>query len=654
MAESFWAAAGPSKPTAASLAAVPGAAVTKKKRGRVSDGTKASIADSSGSIPSIIHPSSPELVPRHTSSASSWGIEDFSDSDSDFDLPTSSAPVKTTAVGTAFSNAPSLASLDHDQDELTRFARPAKRIHLETPEDRHTYGKLAGLQIDPTSLAGSMPGRNSFERPHGVRSNSGVTGAFGLKSNLASGLGFNAEPAISAPRVPPSSPTKTPAASYSLPSSASTIYQQAVAPAPPASPTTTNRGFASSSPPLQTQSSIMSAAPMKRASSADLEDSDMQLRRGTPKSYEVERDRIVVTSLEDTSSSEGSGSSDANGQKTPDADTSTETKESSSGLVINNELMEKLEAHSRAVLTGTSDRDSAANSPRPGAAGNSSRSRRSGRRSASGSAVPGLGSLLSSRRRSGQSSPASSGYASPINAEDARGALILWKDPEEVLKATSTLSASPLKQSEVAPGRESDTSRSDFMTQPPVSFQSASSQPMFSNNNPLGATSVTHKMPGLAGLPSPSHAVESPLYAQQSSLSSSYFPEPSPLETRFANTAAQPTAVSFGSAGFNNGLTSRSHYPGSGLGYHEAPLRPAAHGSMGPPPFGAAQVNFYQQQSQPHYGHHYGPPSNGASSSFQSFGAPSQQHLEPINHRGAQPIDLSGHCGPAEEMDLDS
>uniref|UniRef100_V5EXU7 Uncharacterized protein n=1 Tax=Kalmanozyma brasiliensis (strain GHG001) TaxID=1365824 RepID=V5EXU7_KALBG len=160
----------------------------------------------------------------------------------------------------------------------------------------------------------------------------------------------------------------------------------------------------------------------------------MRLRRGVPSSYEVEPDRIVVTSLDDTSSSEGDGSSEADGQKTPDADTSTESKDSSSDFVINNELMEKLEAHSRAVLTGTSDRDNAASNSRSG------------------------------------------GYASPINAEDARGALILWKDPEEVLKSTSAATIpSPLKPSDLATVPESGPAPTSFMNQPPVSFQSGSS-----------------------------------------------------------------------------------------------------------------------------------------------------------------------------------
>ncbi len=57
-------------------------------------------------------------------------------------------------------NAAHLQSPDLDRDELARFARPAKRVHLETPEDRHTYGKLAGLQID--AFPASAPNQYSF------------------------------------------------------------------------------------------------------------------------------------------------------------------------------------------------------------------------------------------------------------------------------------------------------------------------------------------------------------------------------------------------------------------------------------------------------------------------------------------------------------
>ncbi|CBQ72441.1 conserved hypothetical protein [Sporisorium reilianum SRZ2] len=616
MAESFWAAAGPSQPTTSSFVAVPASLpAKKKKRGRFSDGNK---SNATSSIPAMVNPPSPELVPRHSSSASSWGIEDLSDSDGDYDWPAPSlaAPIQ-----------PPNVSPDLDRDELARFARPSKRIHLETPEDRHTYGKLAGLHIDPTSLAMSAPNQHSFGRPQGVRSNSGVAGAFGLSASLASAFGANADSLTSAPRVPPSSPTKADALPSSFAGTASTIYQQAVAPAPPTSPSAADRGLAPPSSPLRAHSfdALVSATSRSTSTSTstDLQDSDMRLRRGVPSSYEVEPDRIVVTSLDDTSSSEGGDSTEVDGA--PDADTSTDSKDSASDFVINNELMEKLEAHSRAVLTGTSDRDNAASSSRSngGASGSSSRSRRSGRRSG-GAAAPGLGSLLSSRRRSAQSSPGSSGYASPINTEDARGALILWKDPEEVLKSTAASTSSPLKQSDLTTVPEGGPAASSFMSQPPVSFQSAS--PAF------GLTTST--VPGMTALASSSHSVESPLYAQQSSLSSSYFPEPSTLQTRFANHHSAPQApAAFGS------MAPRSQYDHAAFGHaHHTPA------SMNPP------QHAYQQQ--PQYGHHYNSHAQATSPAIPLDGPsahrPSQQTF------GAQPIDLSGHFGPAEEMDLDS
>lgn len=484
-------------------------------------------------------------------------------------------------------------SPDLDRDELARFARPAKRVHLETPDDRHTYGKMAGLQIDPAALAASAPNQYSCGRPIASRAYSGVAGAFGLSSSLATALAANPDGLTPAPRVPPSSPTKADALPASFDASASTFYQQAVAPAPPTSPSLELKGFAPPSSPQHADFSDLSTAiPSKREGSADLEDSEMRIRRGHPTSYEVEPDRIVVTSLDDTSSSEGDGSSQVGGSRTPEADTSTESND----FVINNELIEKLEAHSRAVLTGTSERDNAASTSKS----TSNRSRRSGgRRSAGSSAGPSLGSLLSRRRGSAQSSPASSGYASPINAEDARGALILWKDPEEVLKSTSTVSStSPLKKSDLASVPENATVPAvNFMTQPPVAFESGSNTPS------------NHFIPGMASLSSPSqHASESPLYAQQSSLSSSYFPEPSTMETHFGNAAMAP----------------RSHHPDSPYAN--------TYGAVAHTPFGQT----YEQQPQQH-------------KCGQAFGAPAQH----ANNLGAQPIDLSGHFGPAEEMDLD-
>ncbi|KAJ1025726.1 hypothetical protein NDA18_004063 [Ustilago nuda] len=621
MAEPLWAAAGPSRSTAASFADMPAAAVVttkKKKRGRFSDSNKVSNTDADGSsIPSIINPPSPELVPRHSSSASSWGIQDLSDSDGDYDWPTPST------------SAAHHTSPDLDRDELTKFARPAKRLHLETPEDRHTYGKLAGLQIDPTSIASSsMPSTSSFGRPNGARTHSGLAGAFGLSSSLASALAANVDGNILAPRVPPSSPTKADAFSNPFQVSASTIYQQAIAPVPPTSPSLAKRGIVPPTYPQHMHSFDIPATPSKQANSAELQDAEMRTRRGNPTSFEVEPDRIVVTSLDDTSSSEGDASSPAEqGQKTPDADTFTESKESTSDFVINNELIEKLEAHSRAVLTGTSERDNAASNSRSGASAGQSRSRRSGRRSGGASGIPSLGSLLSSRRRSAQSSPASSGYASPINAEDARGALILWKDPEEVLKATSSAiaSSSPLKQqSDLAFVPEATSTTANFMSQPPVSFQSGSGHTS-SHSNYFGRPAPSmSEIPGMAALASPCHAAESPLYAQQSSLSSSYFPDPSPLETRFAQNAPQ-------SVWHANGPM---HSPSAAMNQHQ-----------------------YQHEPEQHYGHHYG----GAhaptmATSFQHISSSAHPTSAQIHahNLGAQPIDLSGCFGPAEEMDLDS
>lgn len=619
MAEPFWAAAGPSRPTPSSFVSAPTTPLGKKKRGRFSNENQPSSESATSSIPSMVNPSSPELVPRHSSSASSWGIEDLSDSDGDYEWPTASTSAS------ALTNLPipsQMQSPDLDRDELATFQRPAKRVHLETPDDRHTYGKMAGLHIDNASLAASAPNQYPFERPLASRTNSGVAGAFGLSSSLASALAATSGVSSLAPAAPPSSPTKIDAVSMSLPfdSSASTFYQQAVAPVPPTSPSIELSGIAPPSSPQHTNSFDSSHVPSERPNTVDLEDADMRVRRGVPSSYEVERDRIVVTSLDDTSSSEGDDFTEGDRTRSPEADTSTESKDGSSDFVINNELIEKLEAHSRAVLTGTSDRDNAASSSRSGSGSSSNRSRRSGRRSGGGATLPSsLGSLLSSRRRSAQSSPASSGYASPINAEDARGALILWKDPDEVLRATSASSSSPLKPSDLESVPEGSTAEAKpgFMSQAPVSFQSGSSQPALHHSNPFTSSQI----PGMAALPSPAHSPESPLYAQQSSLSSSYFPEPSALEARFSANAGHPAAMA----------------PRSGFGSTSAR----------PPQSSLAYAHEQQQQQQHQHQEQYAP------ACYQS----SHPHMKGFHHydhsHGAQPIDLSGHFGPAEEMDLD-
>ncbi|GAC93034.1 hypothetical protein PHSY_000595 [Pseudozyma hubeiensis SY62] len=633
MTEPFWAAAGPSRPTSSSFVSVPAPTPIKKKRGRFSGENR---HNATSLIPSIVNPPSPELVPRHSSSASSWGIEDLSDSDGDYDWPTASL----SSTAPAYPSMPPNTSPDLDRDELARLARPSKRVHLETPEDQQTYGKLAGLRIDPNTLAASVPSETSFGRPQNYRSNSGVAGAFGLSASLASAFGANPDSLAFAPRVPPSSPTKTDATPSSFGGSASNLYQQAVAPVPPTSPSVADRAIAPPSSPLQAYGFPNKAAlPIERSSSAELEDSDMRQRRGVPSSYEVEPDRIVVTSLDDTSSSEGDASSEVGGQKTPEADTSTDSKDSSNEFVINNELMEKLEAHSRAVLTGTSDRDNAASTSRSSASsGSGSRSRRSGRRS-TGSAVPSLGSLLSSRRRSAQSSPGSSGYASPINAEEARGALILWKDPEEVLKSTSASTSSPLKQSGLASVPENGAAAASLMEQSPVSFQSGSALPRHSTSN-TGPFSSSHmssfsEIPGMTSLPLLSQAAESPLYAQQSSLSSSYFPEPSALDARFSNQMAQP--VQFGGTSTHQAMAPRSHHDNIAFGQAQPASTAFSTGITIP---------------QHHYGHHYSSNPQPAATGHDSHGGTA--HVAQHAHTaGAQPIDLSGCFGPAEGMDLD-
>ncbi|KIS70168.1 uncharacterized protein UMAG_05237 [Mycosarcoma maydis] len=648
MAEPFWAAAGPSRPTPSSFAAIPVPTNTKKKRGRFSGDNSQNAASS---IPSIVNPPSPELVPRHSSSASSWGIEDLSDSDGDYDWPT---PTLSSTSAAAASMLPNTNS-NLDRDELARFARTSKRVRLETPEDQHTYGQLAGLRIDPSAQAASAPNEAFFASSCNSRSNSGVAGAFGLSTSLASTLGTNVDGFAHAPRVPPSSPTKSDAISSSFGSLADRTYQQAVAPVPPTSPNAIERFTAPPSSPLHSYHFDSTAMSTVRATSADLEDSDMRQRRGDPSSYEVEPDRIIVTSLDDTSSSEGDASSETEGQKTPDADTSTESKDSSNDFVINNELMAKLEAHSRAVLTGTSDRDNAASASRSGGGSNpTSRSRRSGRRSG-GTAVSSLGSLLNSRRRSAQSSPGSSGYASPINAEEVRGALILWKDPEEVLKTTSTSSSSSstLKPSGLASVPENGATATSFMNQSPVAFQSGSSlsQRLDTGPSPLGENqSASFSTPGMASVRSSWHASESPLYAQQSSLSSSYFPEASPLETRSAKHASQQIPEAFGSAAAHESTKPRPHHDTTA--FVQARHAP---GSTTNDVINHTHGHPFQQQLAPHhYGHHYSTYSHDFSAAFQSHAQAAQPSSHRVHTAGAQPIDLSGCFGPAEEMDLDN
>jgi hypothetical protein len=349
----------------------------------------------------------------------------------------------------------------------------------------------------------------------------------------------------------------------------------------------------------------------------------MSMSRRVPSSFEVEPNRIVVTSLDDSCSSDDNDDADAdNDGPASDRDASQRTAPAAnaSDFVINNELIEKLEAHSRAVITGTSHRDNAASSSRSGAAATTGaaaaaalpvRSRRSGRRSAGTPAISGLGSLLSSRRRSNQSSPASSGYATPINADDARGALILWKDPEQVLKATTTSVASSTGAHTAADA--STPARTGFLGQAPVAFESG--QACFGQAD------------ASVGLPSPPHTLESPLYAQQSCLSSSYFPEPSVLESRFGGAAAAaPPLQGLGMGGSAPAFVASAAFAGAPAGPH---------------------------YGERHYGHHYGSPEPAHSNlapHMPMFSAASSR----TNAAGAQPVDLSGCLGASEEMELDS
>lgn len=575
-------------------------------------------------IPSIVNPPSPQLVPRHSSSASSWGIEDLSDSDGDYDWHSASLPPNV---------APQPRSIypNHDDeahhDELASLARPAKRPHLESHEDRQTFGKLAGLHIHSSPPTPHIPATASHQygfgdRPLAPRANTGLTAAFGLASALPSSRPMEALVAshIAAPRVPPSSPTKLPSAPLAptaLDTHASAVYQHAVAPAPPTSPSL------SQSAPIFAQSHNHPTHQHHNVSFDADADAEMSMSRRVPSSFEVEPNRIVVTSLDDSCSSSSDDNDDAdNDGPASDRDASQRNAPAAnaSDFVINNELIEKLEAHSRAVITGTSHRDNAASSSRSGAAAATGaaaaaalpvRSRRSGRRSAGTPAISGLGSLLSSRRRSNQSSPASSGYATPINADDARGALILWKDPEQVLKATTTSGASSTGAHTAADA--STPVRTGFLAQAPVAFQSGQAG--------FGQADAS------VGLPSPPHTLESPLYAQQSCLSSSYFPEPSVLESRFGGAAAAaPPLQGLGMGGSAPAFVASAAFAGAPAGPH---------------------------YGERHYGHHYGSPEPAHSNlapHMPMFSAASSR----TNAAGAQPVDLSGCLGASEEMELDS
>ncbi|PWY99855.1 hypothetical protein BCV70DRAFT_237718 [Testicularia cyperi] len=661
------AAAGPSS-FASTAAPLP--FVVKKKRGRFSDGKTTGDA-SHPEVPAIVQPRSPQMVPRNSSSASSWGVEELSDSDGDYDWSHYAAVHPVSISQEASRSLPSgLRSPDLNADDLVAFSRPAKRAHLETAEDRHTYGQLAGLQIDPSAFGSSLPAHG---RPISGRTNSGLTGAFGLGSSLSSSL-LSGVSGTAAPPVPPSSPTKSANRSATLDGfGAPSLYRQTVMQAPPTSPTLAARGSLGIAPPASPSTEISALIPTKHANSLELEDSVMRIRKA-PSSYEVEPDRIVVTSLDDTSPSSASddGASEADDDRTPDADTSTESaSKESSEFVINNELIEKLEAHRRAVLTGTSDRDNAASSSsRAGGSGSpSGRSRRSGRRSGGGGTgncgggLSNLGSMLSSRRRSAQSSASSSGYASPINTDDARGALVLWKDPEEVLRVTSTsvpTSSSPLKPalSSSSPSSLMESSSvpaasADFMSQPPVSFSSGSvSVSARQAASPDGSLAF-----GFGGASSPAtsvHGADSPLYAQQSSLSSSYFPATSSLESHLGSHTARPAAQTWASFGQTSSGSEpqpfHTHYP-----LQQASLPRQQQQQT----YSSNQMSTQHQDRQQQYSQH----------SSQHFQHPQHQHQyqhqhqhlhhqpfsqQPHHDPGAQPVDLSGHFGPAEEMDLDS
>lgn len=179
-------------------------------------------------------------------------------------------------------------------------------------------------------------------------------------------------------------------------------------------------------------------------------------------------------------------------------------------------------------MTGTSDRDNSAAAA--SSTGSTFRARRTGGRRSGAS--NGLSYLTSpNKRRSAQSSASSSGFATPSGSGShdstlTRGALILWKEPERIIKSTAA-SDSPDSHTR-EPGRSQDPT---LERKTPLTVDDSVSYPA-----PLQSLNKGEYIfqPPVASSSGPTAAVPitSPLYAQQSSLSSSYFPStPSPLNS---------------------------------------------------------------------------------------------------------------------------
>ncbi|KAN0064663.1 hypothetical protein ACQY0O_002293 [Thecaphora frezii] len=451
-------------------------------------------------------------VPRTSTSAASWGVAQLSESEGEADIDDAEAAEAVTPSHPT-------AGLTTNRRTILSQPPPPKRPHL----DDATSGRFASMRLDPN--AHHRHPRPGAADPHArTPRRRGVGGVFGqayLPHGISSELSSfaNGDPSLSQLAVPPSSPNK---ASFAHP-----LLVEPLATAPPASPE--QRPADCGAPPASPVSALPSkdrqAWPPVTFETRDggIEDMDMRIRRG-PTSYEIEPNRIVVNSLDDTSSSSDEDNDSGDDVSTPGSGALTSARthggQGTGDFVVNKELMDKLEAHRRAVLTGTSDRDKEQSAQNAKSSGG--RLRRGGRKSGGG--LFSLGSLLNSRRRSAQSSQASSpGCATPITSEEANGALVLWRDPEEVLRATAASAAASATSNRVNGGGSTPHTRAHT----PSSLRQESSSWTIPGAEPSpGPGPDLGRMPPSASVGAAAFSFgdpTSPLAAQQSFLSSSYF-----------------------------------------------------------------------------------------------------------------------------------
>ncbi|PWN52796.1 hypothetical protein IE53DRAFT_366879 [Violaceomyces palustris] len=394
-----------------------------------------------------------ERLPYYTSpSSSSWGAADVSD-DSDLDTDYGGdgydqdyrreRSTSSTSSRSILAN----AALEEDGGSSSLLLPPpSKRLHLEDPlTEREVGGRFAKLVLTGSSENGQL----------GL-TGKGVSGSREAKrdASVAFGLSMSPEEQQQRQRHQGQALQKS-----NLP---------ATPPAPPSSPTKAHPRDEVNLSEVEVEEMggvggddlHLRGNPGNLASSSssplvgvgegllDIEEDVEVGRKKGPSSFEIEPNRIIINHLEDDEDDDSSWetwSAEVDGGG--GGDRTGAWRSGGTEYVVNKELIDKLEAHRRYLLTGQDSDGGGGGGCNDPKQGGGTRGRRiSGTRRVSPShhfPLP-SGGYGSRRRSSGESSPASSsGYNTPKPSSSSSsasqgGALILWKDPDQVKKAIIT------------------------------------------------------------------------------------------------------------------------------------------------------------------------------------------------------------------------